>query len=102
MGGYSFETYYPGPGHTADNIIIWFNKERIIYGACLIKSFEDEDLGYLGDANTREYARTIQRVQKKCKHPRWVIVGHGNWSNISSLEHTREMAEALLRTSNPK
>lgn len=98
VGGYSFETYYPGPGHSPDNIIFWFSKERIIYGACLIKSFEDEDLGYLGDANTKEYSRTIQRVQQKCKQPRWVIVGHGNWSQVSSLEHTRKMAEALQKS----
>ncbi|HQW83460.1 MAG TPA: metallo-beta-lactamase, partial [Ferruginibacter sp.] len=24
IGAYTFETYYPGEGHTSDNIIIWF------------------------------------------------------------------------------
>ena len=23
-----FETYYPGEGHTADNIVIWFKKKE--------------------------------------------------------------------------
>ena len=32
VGQYSFETYYPGQGHTADNIVIWFKKEKILYG----------------------------------------------------------------------
>jgi len=28
VGQYSFETYYPGKGHTEDNIVLWFNKEK--------------------------------------------------------------------------
>lgn len=97
IGKYSFETFYPGQGHSPDNIIIWFKHEKILYGACLIKSFEDEDLGYLGDANKNEYATTIKKVQQKCPYPKYVIVGHGNWTNIKSLTHTRMMAEALKK-----
>lgn len=95
IGSYAFETYYPGEGHTPDNIVIWFGKQKILYGACLIKSVEDEDLGYLGDANRKEYATTIKNVQKKCRQPRYVIVGHGDWTNVKALEHTLKMAEAL-------
>ena len=97
VGQYSFETYYPGQGHTADNIVIWFKKEKILYGACLIKSVDDDDLGYLGDANETEYASTIKNVQKKCRQPKFVIVGHGDWTNINSLEHTLIMAEQLKK-----
>lgn len=95
VGQYSFETYYPGQGHTADNIVIWFKKEKILYGACLIKSADDDDLGYLGDANKSEYASTIKNVQKKCQQPKFIIVGHGDWTNIHSLEHTLIMAKQL-------
>ncbi len=97
IGNYSFETFYPGQGHTPDNIIIWFNKEKILYGGCLIKSYTDEDLGNLGDANKTEYATTIKTVQMKCPQPKFVIVGHGDWSNIKSLDHTLMMAEELKR-----
>lgn len=99
LGNYSFETFYPGEGHAPDNIVIWFKKEKILYGACLIKSTEDEDLGYLGDANKKEYANTIKRVQKKCPNPKYVIVGHGDWSSTRSLAHTLMMAEALKKQS---
>lgn len=99
VGNYSFETYYPGQGHSPDNIVIWFKKQRILYGACLIKSWEDKDLGYLGDANKTEYAATVKRVQLKCPQPRYVIVGHGDWSSVTSLSHTLEMALALKKKS---
>ena len=50
IGQYSFQTYYPGHGHAPDNIVIWFEKEKVLYGGCLIKSAADTDLGNLGDA----------------------------------------------------
>lgn len=97
LGKYSFATYYPGEGHAPDNIVIWFKQQKILYGACLIKSVEDEDLGYLGDANKKQYAATIKKVQRKCPHPKYVIVGHGDWSSTQSLAHTLMMAEALKK-----
>lgn len=97
VGKYAFETFYPGEGHTPDNIVIWFAKEKILYGACLIKSAYDEDLGYLGDANKKAYATTIRNVQQKCKQPKYIIVGHGDWTNIKSLSHTLFMAQQLRK-----
>jgi metallo-beta-lactamase class B len=95
IGQYTFETYYPGQGHTTDNIIIWFKKEKVLYGACLIKGVDDKDLGYLGDANVKEYASTLKRVQKKCRNPKFIIVAHSDWKNINSLDHSLEMAKEL-------
>ena len=97
VGQYSFQTYFPGHGHAPDNVVIWFEKEKILYGACLIKSVEDTDLGYLGDASKEDYASAIKNVQAKCKHPKHVIVGHGDYSNIKALEYTLKMAEELKR-----
>ena len=95
VGQYSFQTYYPGPGHAPDNIVVWFEKEKILYGGCLIKSVEDETLGNLGDANQKEYALTIENVQRKCKNPKYVIPGHNGWLDAGSLKHTLKMAKEL-------
>jgi metallo-beta-lactamase class B len=94
---YSFETYYPGEGHTADNIIIWFNKEKILYGGCLIKGADAENLGYLGDANETAYETTLKRVQKKCPDPRFIIISHSDWNNINSLKHSIRLAKKLKK-----
>ncbi|MEO8769637.1 MAG: BlaB/IND/MUS family subclass B1 metallo-beta-lactamase [Ferruginibacter sp.] len=96
-GQYFFQTYYPGGGHTADNIVIWFEKEKILYGGCLIKSVEADDLGYLGDASVKDYAASVKHVQEKCKNPKFVIPGHDDWTNIKSLEHTYKMAKELRK-----
>ena len=92
IGQYSFETYYPGQGHTADNIVIWFSKEKILYGGCLIKGAEAENLGYLGDANVAEYETTLINVKKKCPDPKFIIVSHHDWTNINSLKHSIKLA----------
>jgi len=93
VGQYSFQTYYPGQGHAPDNIVIWFGKERILYGGSLIKSTDDSTLGNLGDANTKTYAISVKNVIAKCINPIYVIPGHNSWKTIASLEHTLKMAE---------
>lgn len=96
-GQYSFETYYPGQGHTEDNIVIWFKKEKILYGGCLIKGADDEDLGYLDDGNVTEYASTLKNVQKKCRKPKFIIIAHSDWRNINSLKHSLLLARELKK-----
>lgn len=96
-GAYSFETYYPGEGHTADNIVIWFAKEKILYGGCLIKGVDDKTLGYLGDANVTAYASTLKNVQIKCRNPKFIIIAHSDWKNINSLKHSLMMAKKLKK-----
>ena len=99
-GQYSFETYFPGQGHTEDNIIIWFEKEKILYGGCLIKGADAEDLGYLGDGNIKAYAATLKKVQQKCRKPRFIIIAHSDWKNTNSLKHSIRMAKELTKNNN--
>jgi len=95
VGQYSFQIYYPGHGHAPDNIVIWFEKEKVLYGGCLIKSVEDDNLGNLGDASVTAYAATLKNVQQKCKAPKHIITGHSDWTSTQSLKHTLKMALAL-------
>ena len=90
-GQYRFETYYPGEGHTADNIVIWFSKEKILYGGCLIKGVDDKTLGYLGDTNTKTYATTLLNVKQKCRDPKFIIIAHNDWTDPGSLAHSIEV-----------
>jgi len=87
VGNYQFQTYYGGAGHTPDNIVIWFDREKILYGGCLVKSVEAKDLGNLADANLAEYPGTIKKIQEKFKEPRFIIPGHQGWTG-NSLKHT--------------
>jgi|GEM_PF-440593 len=91
IGGHSFEAFYPGPGHTQDNIVLWFPKEKILYGGCFIKSASDKDLGNLNSANVKEWGNSIHRLQNHIGKPAYIIVGHNDFTNLNSLTHTLQM-----------
>jgi metallo-beta-lactamase class B len=97
VGQHLFQTYYPGPGHAPDNIVVWFDREKILYGGCLIKSKQDSTLGNLGDANIEAYPATLRKVAEKFKNRKFVIPGHNDWSDMKSLEHTLHLAEELKK-----
>jgi metallo-beta-lactamase class B len=96
IGQYTFHTHYPGIGHTADNIIVSFDKEKILYAGCFAKSFEAQTLGYIEDANIAEWKKSIQHVIAKYPKPNSVIPGHQEWYNAKCLDHTLELIEKEL------
>jgi len=94
VGEYKFHTGFSGEGHTPDNIVVWFPKQKILYGGCLVKSTEAADLGNLEDANVTTWKQTMKNLKKKYKKSTFVIPGHQAWSNgILALEHTLKLLE---------
>lgn len=94
LGKETIQTYYPGPGHTRDNIVVWFEHDKILYGGCFIKSTKAKDLGYVQEADLKQWPLSLQKVQQKFKKPNYVIPGHQDWLDNRSIAHTLE----LLRT----
>ncbi len=100
VGKSSFQTYYAGQGHTSDNIVIWIEKEKILYGGCLIKSVEAQDLGNMADANVKAWGTTIKKLQQTFKRPNYIITGHQDWKNKKSLEHTLKLIKQYKYSQN--
>lgn len=96
VGQYKFDVYYPGKGHAPDNIVVWFGKDKILYGGCFIKSEEAKDLGYLGDADVKEWEKSIKKVQLKFKNPKYVIPGHDGGTTNKSIDHTLKLVKEYL------
>jgi rhamnogalacturonan endolyase len=93
VGNHVLQTFYPGEGHTSDNIVVWFDREKILAGGCLVKSTEAGDLGYLGDANTHQWAASIRNLIRHFPAPRYIIPGHQGWAGTGSLTHTLELLD---------
>jgi len=87
------ETYYPGPGHTSDNIVIWFKDDQILYGGCLIKSTESKTLGNLSDANVFSWKKSLKNIDKKYPKPTIIIPGHQDWNSPHSLKYTMSLLD---------
>ncbi len=102
MGQHMFQTYYGGQGHSPDNIVIWFDKEKILYGGCLVKSMEASDLGNLSDANVKAWAATIKNIQQKFRNPDYIIPGHLDWHSKEALTHTLTLIQQYREKSSVK
>lgn len=87
-----FETYYPGAGHSSDNIVVYFPKEKLLVGGCFIKSVEATDLGNLSDANIGMWRVAVKTLMKKYPKVKTVIPGHQKIAGKSALKHTLKLA----------
>jgi metallo-beta-lactamase class B len=91
IGGTKFLVYYPGVGHSPDNIVVWFPVDRILYGGCLLKSLETEDMGNLGSADIYTWSKSIRKIRAKFGKASYVIPGHMAWGGDKLLDHTLEL-----------
>jgi metallo-beta-lactamase class B len=91
VGGYAFQTFYPGVGHTPDNIVVWFGKDRLLYGGCLVKSNEANTLGNLANADIDQWDRSIRRVRGRFGKAGIVVPGHQAWGGDFLLDHTLDL-----------
>jgi metallo-beta-lactamase class B len=92
FGSHTLRAFWPGEGHTQDNIVIWFEKEKILYGGCLVKSTENQTLGNIADANLTAWPETIRNLMRQCPDAKYVIPGHFGWQG-NPLQHTLDLLE---------
>lgn len=91
LGNIKLDTFYPGGGHTIDNIVVWFPQFRLLYGGCLIKSFESKDLGNTADADVKQWPISVKKILDKYTDAKIVIPGHGNPGGLELLRHTIDL-----------
>lgn len=91
VGDTVVEAFYPGEGHSQDNITVWLPQYKILFGGCFIKSLEATNLGNLSDANVEQWDDSVQKVIDKYPDVQTVIPGHGNWGDKSLLFHTIDL-----------
>ena len=91
------EAFYPGGGHTIDNIVIWLPKSKILYGGCLIRSLNSKGLGYIGEADIKSWPRSAGKVITKYPNAKIVVPGHGGIGDVRLLTHTKKLAEAAIK-----
>jgi len=86
------EVFYPGAGHSHDNIVVWLPEEKILFGGCFVKSINSKGLGYTGHASVKDWPISIQNVINKYPNVDKVVPGHGEIGDISLLRHTAQLA----------
>ncbi|MCC5938482.1 MAG: subclass B1 metallo-beta-lactamase [Lunatimonas sp.] len=82
-------THY-GEGHTADNVVVYFSSEDILFGGCLVKELGAQK-GFLGDANVFAWSHTVERIKKRFPEVKVVVPGHGAFGDGALLDYTLEL-----------
>lgn len=71
------ELFFPGAGHTRDNIVAWFAEQRVLFGGCLLKSTTSGGLGNIADSVTADWPASIGTMQRRYPRRALTIPGHG-------------------------
>lgn len=91
IGDFSLEVFYPGEGHSTDNLVVWLPKERILFGGCIVKELDSKGLGSTADANIEQWPVSLDRLLEKYSDADIVIPGHGKWGDTELIKHTLEL-----------
>lgn len=97
IGGVEMEVYFPGEGHTTDNMTVWFPGERALFAGCLVKSVSSAGIGNVAEANLGEWPNTLDRLLAKYAEAVTVIPGHGEWGGLNLIAHTRGLLSPAVR-----
>ncbi|BBK15035.1 beta-lactamase KHM-1 (plasmid) [Citrobacter freundii] len=87
------EAFYPGAGHTPDNLVVWLPKQKILFGGCFVKP---EGLGNLSHAVIAEWPASAEKLIARYSNATMVVPGHGKVGDASLLEKTRQRAVEAL------
>jgi glyoxylase-like metal-dependent hydrolase (beta-lactamase superfamily II) len=91
------QLFYPGPGHTRDNIVVWFPRQGVLFGGCLIKADTATTVGNVADADVPSWPDAVRRVREAYPDARVVVPGHGAVGGHAAFEVT----ETIVRTKGP-
>jgi len=91
LSGVLLEIYYPGHGHTADNIVVWIEQDRMLDGGCFVKSLGAQTLGNLAEINVPLWAKGVASVRQRYPNAGIVIPGHGEVGGLDLLQHTVDL-----------
>lgn len=87
----SVEVYFPGAGHTPDNVVVHLKNRKILFGGCIVKSLASKNMGNLGDADIKAWPASIKNIISKFSDVNLIIPGHGNIGDVKLLHHTLEL-----------
>lgn len=100
--GDKIQVFYPGAGHSKDNIVVWLPEAGILFGGCFVKSLSNRSLGYTGDAVIEDWPQSVQNVMERFPDIKVVVTGHGRVGDTSLLLHTQKLAVDVLAASSTK
>jgi metallo-beta-lactamase class B VIM len=88
------EVFFPGAGHTRDNLVVYVPGAGVLFGGCAVHEVSRRTAGNVADADVGAWAASIRRVQARYPEARLVVPGHGAPGGPELLDHTIAIVEA--------
>lgn len=79
--------FYPGEGHTTDNICCYIPSVKVLFGGCIIKA-SGAGKGNLAEANGKAWPLSVERIKNRFPEAEIIIPGHGMYGDRSLLDYT--------------
>ncbi len=94
LSGVLLEPFYPGRGHTADNIVVWIPQDKVLDGGCFAKAAASTNLGNTRESDVDTWITGVDRVLERYSSASIVVPGHGPTGGRELLPHTRDLLRA--------
>ena len=88
VGNVRVHTFFPGAGHAPDNEVIYVENDKVLFGGCLIKSYEANNLGNLSDADLSAWPGSLQKLTDHFGEAKIIVPGHQDWQQPTSIRHS--------------
>lgn len=85
--------FYPGPGHTRDNIVVYDAPSSTLFAGCLIRPAGASDLGNTADADLSRWPATVRAVAEAFPDATVVIPSHGPMGGRELFGHMAKLFE---------
>lgn len=101
VGERELELFYPGPGHTVDNIVTWIANEKVLFGGCLVKAGDAKTLGNIAEADLIAWPASLAKVKNRYPSARLLVPGHGDPGGWELVENTLKLLEENSKSQAP-
>ncbi|AII52335.1 hypothetical protein N008_10140 [Hymenobacter sp. APR13] len=87
-GRTKLELFFPGPGHSPDNLVAWLPKQRVLFGGDLVQDATAQLLSSTAETNLKQWPATLRKLQARYPQAEVLVPGRGQWGSPDLLAHT--------------
>ena len=88
------EVFYPGAGHTVENLVVHVPAAGVLFGGCLIRPGGTRTLGNTADGDIDAWGASVQAAAERFPDASIVVPSHGHPGGRELLSHTAALAQA--------
>jgi peptidoglycan/xylan/chitin deacetylase (PgdA/CDA1 family) len=96
LAGVALEVWFPGAGHSPENLVVWLPDQRLLFGGCLLRAYESRGLGNVDDADFDAWVPTLRAVRERYADAAIVVPSHGDAGGPELIHHSLALAEIGL------